>query len=77
MGKNEPYQFPIPEVQINPSTSEDVKLGQRGTLPNGRTSWFVNGGDPQPVISPGMILQVGTLPRRVDPPFSAPLCSTC
>ena len=69
-GEKWTVSVPLPEVQINPSTSEDVKLGQRGPLPNGRTSWFVNGGDPQPVISPGMILQVGTLPGRVCPFFA-------
>ena len=33
-----------------------------GPLPNGRTPWLINGGDPKYLLltSPGMILQVGS-----------------
>ena len=37
--------------------------GVMGPLTNGRTSWLINGGDPNYLLT-GMILQVYNLPRR-------------
>ena len=47
----------------DPKSPKD-RVGVVGPLPNGRTSWLVNGGDP---TRPGMILQVDFEP----PPRSA------
>ena len=38
--------------------SRPLRIGLWDPLPNGRTSWLINGGWSQPLTSPGMVLQV-------------------
>ena len=43
-----------------------------GPLPNGRTPWLVNEGDPLTTCpSPGMILQVGSIHWHPVPPLTS------